>query len=298
MKENENIATAHPHLSSLYHELTAPLSSPDPHLRTTAKLIYILLFLRIPCIYLMVPIGAFIPPLRGFGSGIFLTGTAAMVAYLIWHEMDYLREFHIDRPVVMLFLLGKPFELLFIALGWRTPAVATWPLYALYILAPMWLLWKLHGRWRELPKPPVGALPWTLVGVGLGILFGFAGRYIIWVQSEGGLALFPRSLSPGVLILTVLYQAAFAGLSEEPVFRGFLWGYLDKLNWPAHKIIVFQASLFALAHLDALFLRWWLTPLFALGMGLVFGWLVWRSRSIMTTITAHSLINGIGMAMQ
>lgn len=283
---------------SFYHELTAPLSNPDLHLRTTARLIAILLFLRIPWIYFMIPVGALIRPLAGFGSAIYLTGTAALVVYLIWHERDHLSDFHIDRLVVVMFLVGKPAELILIAIGRRTPAVLTLPFYALYILAPVWLLWRLRGTWHNLPKPPVGTLRWTLVGAGLGVLFGLAGRYLIWVQSKGALALVPRSFSLSTLLFTVLYQAAYAGLSEEPIFRGFLWGYLEKLDWPLSKILIFQAGLFALAHLDALLLGWWLTPLFALVIGMLFGWLVWRSRSISVTITAHSLVNGIGTALQ
>jgi membrane protease YdiL (CAAX protease family) len=282
---------------SLYQELIAPLSGADPHLRVTARLIALLLFLRIPWLYLALPFSRF-RPLSGFGSSVYVTGTASILAYLIWHERDHLAAYHVDRVVIVLFLLGKPLELAFMVMGWRSslgPAVL--PLYTVYLLAPIWLLWKLRGRWRRLPGPPAGVLRWMGVALGLGLLFGFMGRYLIWIQAGAAFPLLPRPLSIELLIQTVLYQAASAGLSEEPLFRGFLWGYLHKLGWPVKRVLIFQASLFALAHLDALLIGYWITTFLALVIGLVLGWLVYRSRSITTTITAHGLINGIGTLM-
>jgi membrane protease YdiL (CAAX protease family) len=282
---------------SLYQQLVSPLHSPDSHIRTTARLILVLLILRIPWIWLMFFVGK-IPILNGFGSAVFVTGTAAVTAYLIWHEKDHLHEFHLDRLAVLFFLIGHPLHLLLIALGWKTVPVATLPLYALFGIAPLWLIWKLHGHWRLVPRMNRSAIAWVAAGSVTGIILGGTARVLIWFQDGESFALLPSAVSGGDLLLNILYQAVFAALNEEPVFRGLLWGCLVRLNWPVRQILLFQAALFAFAHLDALIVGSWITPLIAFLLALVFGWLAWRSRTIASSTIAHGIINGLGTFMR
>jgi membrane protease YdiL (CAAX protease family) len=89
-----------------------------------------------------------------------------------------------------------------------------------------------------------------------------------------------------------LYQLGFAAVSEEPVFRGFLWGYLRKLGWREIWVWLAQAGLFMSAHLyfrDALPFNFWIVVPSA---GLIFGLLAWRTRSIAVGMMSHAAYNG------
>ena len=107
-------------------------------------------------------------------------------------------------------------------------------------------------------------------------------------SSQGG-TLIPVLYSTS---LNLVYHLGFAPINEEPLFRGFLWGYLRQLPWKESWILFFQAFLFTSAHVyyaTQFPLRFWiLIPL----AGLLFGLLTWRSRSISPTILAHGLVNG------
>ncbi|MDD5370609.1 MAG: CPBP family intramembrane metalloprotease [Anaerolineaceae bacterium] len=94
--------------------------------------------------------------------------------------------------------------------------------------------------------------------------------------------------------LSIFYQLGYAAVSEEPIFRGFLWGYLRKSGYREVWIWLFIAGLFVLAHLNYLktapILFGFTVPLSAL----VLGWLAWRSRSNATSMVAHGVMNGLG----
>ncbi|CAG0930278.1 hypothetical protein TFLX_01635 [Thermoflexales bacterium] len=100
-----------------------------------------------------------------------------------------------------------------------------------------------------------------------------------------------------ILVLAVpsfIYQLGYAAVSEEPLFRGFLWGYLRKLKCPEKWIWLFQTGLFMLGHIyyvtNAPVSFWIIVPV----GGLVTGWLAWRSRSIATSMAAHGALNALG----
>jgi membrane protease YdiL (CAAX protease family) len=87
----------------------------------------------------------------------------------------------------------------------------------------------------------------------------------------------------------------YAGIAEEPFFRGFLWGSLRKLGLKDVWIWLIQAGLFWLGHTYALVngAPWSFFFIVPVG-GLVLGLLVWRSRSIAVSMAAHGLANGVG----
>jgi membrane protease YdiL (CAAX protease family) len=95
-----------------------------------------------------------------------------------------------------------------------------------------------------------------------------------------------------VLLEGFLYQLGYAAVTEEPLFRGFLWGYLRNLGWREVWIWLFQAGLFWLSHFyyfSRMPISFWLVPIGAL----ILGALAWRSRSIATSMAAHAAMNGL-----
>jgi membrane protease YdiL (CAAX protease family) len=87
------------------------------------------------------------------------------------------------------------------------------------------------------------------------------------------------------------YHLGFASISEEPLFRGFLWGYLRRAGWKETWIWLTQAAIFMSAHLyfkDALPFEFWIVVPLA---GLILGFLAWHSRSIAPGMMAHAAFN-------
>lgn len=271
-------------------------SNSGPHMRLTARLITWLLFFRIPFYYGMFLVVAVVRPLQSFGSGIYLAATSVLVAMLIWHERDRLREYNIDRWAVGMFLAGKPIEFVLISLGFVPKAAATVPLFAIYVFVAIGLSWALRSRWAQLPKPRHLFWGWILAGILLGTGFGLVGGLAVLVQSQNSFteAGVVRTLTFDRAALVVLYQAAYAGLSEEPLFRGFLWGYFRKLGWSENKTLLSQAGLFGIAHLDLLLIGWPISFALTFVGGLMLGWLVMRSGSIGVTILSHGFANAAG----
>jgi len=124
----------------------------------------------------------------------------------------------------------------------------------------------------------------ALLGLGLGYL-----EYII--------------LSPEPLVASFTWQAAllpallifvFTGVTEEFIFRGVLQKSAVDLfgGWG----IVYISVIFAVLHIgwaagpDTAPLAWLDLP-FALGIGLLFGWIVKRTGSLLGVILCHGVIN-------
>ena len=92
------------------------------------------------------------------------------------------------------------------------------------------------------------------------------------------------------------YQIGYAAVSEEPLFRGFLWGYCARAGWKNGWICIFQALLFMLGHLYRLnYPNAWQALAVTFFVGLVFGLLVWRSRSLVSSLAAHGFYNAAGV---
>lgn len=87
-----------------------------------------------------------------------------------------------------------------------------------------------------------------------------------------------------------LWFVASGGILEEPIFRGFLWGFLKRSGWTDILILFFQAFLFMVSHLNHIdhpITFWLVGP----SLGVILGVLALRSKSILPPIVAHSLYN-------
>ncbi len=133
---------------------------------------------------------------------------------------------------------------------------------------------------------PVVRWWWILVAIFAGMAWA-----ILWNTVNG----YSEAFHLKSLIFPPLYFLAYAGVTEEPLFRGFLWGLLRRAGWRDVWAWLLQTGLFALAHIY--YLRqtplafWVIVPSGALLLGL----LAWRSRSIATSLVAHGFCNGIGI---
>jgi hypothetical protein len=150
-------------------------------------------------------------------------------------------------------------------------------------------------RSKVLPISSAG-LRWLLIAMGAGLatslVLGFPFSFQVPAQV---LSMWRESLKE--VPVSFIYQIGYAGVIEEPVFRGFLWGYLIKLNWSDRRIWLVQAGLFTLAHIYYIntypISFFVIVPVGALALG----YLAWKSRSVATSMVAHGMMNATGFTI-
>jgi membrane protease YdiL (CAAX protease family) len=144
----------------------------------------------------------------------------------------------------------------------------------------------------RLSRPPTAAqaLLALLLGVAAfvvaGALHGLLSALFpeAWVRAFDVTRLFD---GPPWRRLTLSILAAFlAPLCEEAAFRGYVQGALLTRSTPG-RAIALSSLLFAAMHLDPVrFLP-------VLGLGILYGWITWRSGSLWPAVAAHVANNGI-----
>lgn len=151
--------------------------------------------------------------------------------------------------------------------------------------------------------PPVNYL---VIGLGVGLLPGFLSLILpdilpVDILDQPGVAQSAYrgwNLSVWTFFLAFLREAIYTAIGEEILFRGFLGGILNRrLGFTVGNVI--QAILFLLPHLLLLTISTQLWPMLILQFlsGWLFGWLCYKSESIIPSWLAHSLSNAFGAVM-
>ena len=263
-----------------------------PHRKITWLCIGLLILIRLP---LETGLPLIWHDLPGWLNPIFEICSYLIVAFLIWWERSDLAAFHLDSLAVWIILLAKPAQTIILKI-WGFPSLLAFPQplsWSFFLIALALLVALLLDR--QAPGWPKGkSLAWFLAGG----LFGIVANILVSLAMIAWLD-FPVPPDPGKrALLSPLYQLGYAAVSEEPLFRAFLWGALRKAGWRDGRICLLQAALFALGHLHLLVL-----PQAALNLSIVFafalvlGWLAWRSRTIATSMAFHALWNGSQLAV-
>ena len=225
---------------------------------------------------------------------VFDIGTYFLTAILIWLERRHLEEFHITPLALVMILVFKPLMpvIIYAMGGVDYPLSITSPVTFLYLVIAVGLSLALiipDRKWKSVPRHDWIWLGWGVLG-GLGIALLTCYPMALSLKAFGVLYGFSiQDLTDA--FIRVPHQIGYAAITEEPLFRGFLWGYLKKYHWKEGAILVFQTGLFMLGHayyLKKMPLMLWVSiPLVGFGLGL----LVWRSRTIATSMAAHTMVN-------
>ena len=91
--------------------------------------------------------------------------------------------------------------------------------------------------------------------------------------------------TPFEALLVIGGAAVVAPIAEEMIFRGFFQGQLEAGYGDATRAVVYSALLFMVLHFNP----WWALQIYLLGM--VLGYLTWRTGSIWPAIVLHALNN-------
>lgn len=95
--------------------------------------------------------------------------------------------------------------------------------------------------------------------------------------------------SPGSAILLIASLVFLAPLGEELLFRGFLQQILERAWKDPTRAVLITSLFFALIHLNP----YWVIQIYLLGM--ILGYLSWRSGSVLPGVILHITNNGIAL---
>lgn len=169
--------------------------------------------------------------------------------------------------------------------------------YGLFLLIPIGVLWYMKVDLRgavNLNMPQKEGRTVALIsGVFLWLLaFGFAFGYqkLIspYVTEAPTLALLEEQMKNWSPLLQFIFIAVTPGICEEFIFRGFALKPLQK-RFGSTAAVIIVALIFAIVHLDVVRLL----PTFALG--LVFGHLTVKTKSLYPAMVLHVLNNAVAI---
>ncbi|SMC48380.1 CPBP family intramembrane glutamic endopeptidase [Papillibacter cinnamivorans] len=233
-----------------------------------------------------------IPIPKDMGNIIFGNVTYLITAVLILIMRDSLSKYNIGFYSLAVFLAAPFFKLLSIRYT-AMFSLLPYPWFQIAVSICLFILLLIfHPKLRKRSSKEI--LFWLLIAVAAGICGGVIMGNIASLQGSGRLAYRPSFC---YVIYAFFVQLSNAAVMEEPLFRGFLWGYLKNAHCKETWIWAFQAALFMIGHVYYLgvynYSFWIIVPVSALILGL----LAWRSRSIGTSMIAHGLINSIADAV-
>jgi len=95
--------------------------------------------------------------------------------------------------------------------------------------------------------------------------------------------------TPSEALLVVVGVVVIAPFVEEIVFRGFFQGQLESGYRDATRAVLFSSLLFMVLHFNP----WWALQIYLLGM--VLGFLAWRTGSIWPSFVVHAVNNSLAL---
>ncbi len=186
--------------------------------------------------------------------------------------------------LIVLFQLVGGF--LFSSLSQSNMPLSMFLSYTVGFLVAIFIVWKLsekkHFDWGGLP---IHLLPWViLITPAFGVLIEPLVTSLPYVEQFSELM---AQMLGDMNWLTFLTVAVAAPFLEEIVFRGIILnGFLK--NYTPSKAIIWSAVLFGLIHLNP----YQFIPAFLIG--LLMGWIYWRTGSLWLCILIHFVNNSMG----
>lgn len=260
------------------------------HLHITTIIIFLLLFIRIPFVVGLSAINDY-----PWINPIYQISTYLLTALFIIVEKDKLSDYHIDRLTIFIIILCKPVQTLLLSYWGFTDLALTfphWPGLLIWIISFGLLIFTIV-HYNNLPKFPLKKSTWIIYGLLLGLISSITFGFFMFFNLKNTQYIDAMHIATEVkrIPITFLYQLGYAAVAEEPVFRGFVWGWLKQRNVKTFQICLIQTALFTLAHFyyipDASFVLFTVIPLSAA----LFGWLAYRSKSIIPALLVHAEVN-------
>jgi CAAX protease family protein len=207
----------------------------------------------------------------------------------------------VEALLVVLFTLGLILVIGFIMFGWMIVSGSAETVYTKLIFVfdgvPFLLIPLIYVKLRKYDARSIfrfNLIPWKplswsiLIGLSLSILSDELDRLIQiflpipeWFIDQ---LKFMRAETTGDWILLVLGVVLLAAFSEELLFRGFLQVSLERKG-DATRAVLLTSLTWTLVHVNP----YWAIQIFIIGI--VIGFLAWRTNSIVSTIIVHGMNN-------
>lgn len=137
-----------------------------------------------------------------------------------------------------------------------------------------------HDKYKEVSLPILG----------MSAVFIFASMYVLnlFIEQIG----IPNTLEDTFIAMSrnpfgVLSIALLAPILEELLFRGAIQGYLQETGMRPWRAILIASFIFGVVHMNPAQIP------FAFLLGIIFGWLYYRTGSLLPGIVGHVLNNSI-----
>ncbi|AEE91070.1 Abortive infection protein [Tepidanaerobacter acetatoxydans Re1] len=216
------------------------------------------------------------------GLVIYLLGTFILTGFFICKNIQTLSKYNISGLAIFIFLFSPIFSVIgdpynFVAYINIPIAIA----FGIYLFRKRNEIVLTKTQTNKITINIAITLIITVVIITIGVFIrGF----------KGGSNLDPLNLE--WIIHQFLFQLSFAAIMEEPLFRGFFWGYLKKYKLSDITICVIQALLFWGVHIyyiDTGLNFWIFHPITAFLIGVI----IVKTKNIAYSLVAHALINTI-----
>ena len=224
-------------------------------------------------------------PWATLGWGIPLAATAILSQTLgAFGFVMWWRFLHPDQPITRDDIATNG-PLLAFALAVSAPIVIS--LLAMVVRASRVSVIEYLGlkwpRWRDFG---IGAAALAGVLLATGAVAGWTGQETPEFMGDT----YNSAKAAGLLPLLMVSFVFLGPLQEELLFRGFFFrGFVPA--WGVWPTIILTSAAWAVTHVQY---QWFFVgEIFALGM--VFGWLRWRSGSTILTIVLHAAVNGMAL---
>ena len=213
---------------------------------------------------------------------LFLCGTYLCTGLFLCINRKSLYVYNLTASSLVLFFLAP-----IAALSANGTDPTAWFRFILAMVFAIFLVWKKGIQLLALP------LKETILHTCITIIASIALAIIIWAV-EG----FVRkdSLMNPVTLNSIArnfcFQFSFAAISEEPLFRGFLWGYLRKRisnEWIISILIAFIFWMGHLYYIERGIVFWLIHPVMALFLSVTVKW----SKSVSQSMLLHTSVNAI-----
>ena len=136
----------------------------------------------------------------------------------------------------------------------------------------------------------------TMVLIGAGSYFLITILLVLWSLIAPGVIQEYGEMMEDVglgsfTVVSIITSVFLAPLSEELTFRGLSLEYLKETGAAFWKMNVLQALFFAIAHLNLV------QGIYAFLIGLLFGYVAMKYRSLWASITLHAVLNAMGICI-
>ncbi len=203
-----------------------------------------------------------------------------IISLLIWVEREHLDENNIDLwSLILFFVFGvflQPVETANRYL--RDISCISYTIIALILII------NLHGKHVQLSRS-YSAFRWLYVSVIFACL-------ILWCIATVHVPLTGISgptKSPIINHLySILFNLSYIAIPEEAIFRGFLWGILNRMGFNNRKTLFIQAALFTAAHIRFFQPESIISYIGIFIFSLFVGFLAWKAHSIFPGIFTHA----------